>query len=219
MNTSKLIKPKEACQLLGISLKTLQNWDRDGKIHILRSPSDRRLIPMSEIYRIKGQKESRRTVLYARVSSYDQKHKGDLDRQIATLALHASETSSYKVITDVGSGLNDKRKGLMTMMDMAKSQSIDLIIVTYKDRLTRFGYNYLEKYFNAFDVEIIVLNDTKADKSPKEEMVDDLMSIIASFSGKLYGLRSRKHKIITQKTKEILLDGLDDPNLSRQDKK
>jgi len=219
MNSNNLIKPKEACQLLGISIKTLQNWDHAGKIHVLRSPSNRRLIPMSEIYRIKGQLVTPLTVLYGRVSSYEQKHKGDLDRQVATLALYASDTSSIKVITDVGSGLNDKRKGLMTMMDMAKCHEIDKIIVTYKDRLTRFGFNYLHKYFSAFDVEIIVLNDTVVDKSPQEEMIDDLMSIIASFSGKLYGLRSRKHKKITQKTKEILLDGLDDLHLSGQDKK
>ena len=76
-----MIKPKQACELLGITIKTLQNWDHQGKIKIVRSPSNRRLIPMSEVYRLLDQIENDGlTILYARVSSYDQKHKGDLDR-------------------------------------------------------------------------------------------------------------------------------------------
>lgn len=217
MNENKLIKPKQACELLGITIKTLQNWDHQGKIKIVRSPSNRRLIPMSEVYRLLDQIENDGlTILYARVSSYDQKHKGDLDRQVASLAEAASDFRKIKVITDVGSGLNDKRKGLLKVMEMAKRREIDCIMVTYKDRLTRFGFNYLETFFTAFDVEIIVLNDTFVDKSPQEEMIEDLMSIISSFAGKLYGLRSRKHTQVTKKTKEILLDGL---NLSNQDKR
>lgn len=217
MNENKLIKPKQACDLLGITIKTLQNWDHQGKIKIVRSPSNRRLIPMSEVYRLLDQIENDGlTILYARVSSYDQKHKGDLDRQVASLAEAASDFRKIKVITDVGSGLNDKRKGLLKVMEMAKRREIDCIMVTYKDRLTRFGFNYLETFFTAFDVEIIVLNDTFVDKSPQEEMIEDLMSIISSFAGKLYGLRSRKHTQVTKKTKEILLDGL---NLSNQDKR
>ena len=132
------------------------------------------------------------------------------------MAEAASDFRKIKVITDVGSGLNDKRKGLLKVMEMAKRREIDCIMVTYKDRLTRFGFNYLETFFTAFDVEIIVLNDAFVDKSPQEEMIEDLMSIISSFAGKLYGLRSRKHTQVTKKTKEILLDGL---NLSNQDKR
>jgi len=112
------------------------------------------------------------------------------------------------VVTDVGSGLNDKREGLTKVMDMAKNGDIKMVAITYKDRLTRFGFNYLETYFNNYGVKINILKNVLNDKSPQEELVEDLMSIIASFSGKLYGLRSHKNKRVVNETKEIITDAL-----------
>lgn len=99
------------------------------------------------------------------------------------------------ILREVGSGLNDKRTQLQKLLKMAASNEVRNVYVTYKDRLTRFGYHYLETMFLAHNVNIIVVKDENADKSVQEELVEDMMSLIASFSGKLYGMRSRKNKI------------------------
>ena len=98
------------------------------------------------------------------------------------------------VLKEVGSGLNDKRKKLMELINLVCNDQVRNIYVTYKDRLTRFGFNYLEEMFKNHDVQIIVVKDKKEEKDVKEELVDDMMSLIASFSGKLYGMRSKNKK-------------------------
>ncbi len=213
MEKEKLYTPKQVCEILGIHIRTLQNWDKKGKIKIIRTPSNRRKVRESEINKILGDinKESNnRTVIYARVSSYEQKTKGDLDRQIGyiTHKLSMNNITDVIVVTDVGSGLNDKREGLTKVMDMAKNGDIKMVAITYKERLTRFGFNYLETYFNNYGVKINILKNVLNDKSPQEELVEDLMSIIASFSGKLYGSRSHKNKRVINETKEIITDAL-----------
>ena len=99
------------------------------------------------------------------------------------------------ILKEVGSGLNDKRPQLQKLLKMVCNDEIRNVYITYKDRLTRFGYNYLETMFLEHNVNIIVVKDENADKSVQEELVEDMMSLIASFSGKLYGMRSKKNKI------------------------
>ena len=116
-------------------------------------------------------------------------------------------------VSDVGSGLNDKRKGLYKLMKLAKENEITDIAILYKDRLTRFGYGYLEEYFNSHGVYIHVLDQEEEIKTVQEELADDLISIITSFSIKLYGLRSKKHKELQKTAKESIMDV---QNLSNQ---
>ena len=120
-----------------------------------------------------------------------------------------------ETIAEVGSGLNDKRKGLLKLMRMAKNGEITDVAIRYKDRLTRFGYGYLEEYFKSYNVEIHIMDETKTTKSVQEELADDLISIITSFSGKLYGLRSKKHKELQKTVEETIIDV---PNVSDQTK-
>jgi len=207
----KLLYMKEACELLGVTTKTIQRWDKEGKINIIRTPGGRRRIPLSEVERLQGRKKNqpvqRKLAVYARVSSNEQKQKGDLDRQIEFLK-KKTETHFLLVdtITDVGSGLNDKRNGLLKLMKLAKNKEITDIAIRYKDRLTRFGYGYLEQYFESHDVTVHVLDEQKEIKSVQEELADDLISIITSFSGRLYGLRSGKHKELKNTVKETIMD-------------
>lgn len=214
MTTEKLYSPKEASEILGIHIRTLQRWDKEGVLNVVRTPNNRRKIPESEINRLLNKEDKSKinsvAVIYARVSSHDQKKKGDLDRQVGAIMskIDVKKHSSIETITDVGSGLNDKRKGLIKLMELAKEKKISTVYVTYRDRLTRFGFNYLEVYFNSHNVNIVVLNDSVEDKSPQQELMDDLMSIIASFSGKLYGLRSGKNKTIENKIENILKENL-----------
>ena len=99
----------------------------------------------------------------------------------------------YRVYKDVGSGLNTTRKGLWRLLRDAKANKFSTIIINYKDRLTRFGYIYLKNFLAEFGVKLVYLNKL-SDKSSESEMVEDLVAIIHSFSGKLYGLRSGKNR-------------------------
>ena len=201
---------KEAKELLGVSTKTIQNWDKAGIISVVRTPGGRRRIPLSEIERIRGESplsQKKKLAIYARVSSNEQKQKGDLERQINFVQENLDEEFLLvDTLSDVGSGLNDKRKGLHKLMKLAKEKEITDVAIRYKDRLTRFGYGYLEEYFNSHGVTIHVLDQEEEIKTAQEELADDLISIITSFSGKLYGLRSKKHKELQKTAKESIMD-------------
>ena len=99
------------------------------------------------------------------------------------------------VLKDVGSGLNEKRANFQKLLTMVCNNEVRNVYVTYKDRLTRFGFYYLETIFLAHDVKIIVVKDSTLNKSTQEELVDDMMSLIASFSDKLYGMRSKGNRM------------------------
>ena len=192
----KMFSAGEAAKRLGVHLTTIQRWDREGKLRVVRTIGGKRRIPAAEIERILGSAESsppsRALAIYGRVSSHEQKARGDLGRQVA----HIRETMVSRgwrdmvEITDVASGLSDKRVGLLRLMEMARQGKVTDIAVTYKDRLTRFGFGYLESFFSGYGVAIHVVDGEDDKKSLQEELVDDLISIVISFSGRLYGLRS-----------------------------
>ncbi len=96
-----------------------------------------------------------------------------------------------KVYKDLGSGLNANRKGLWRLVRDAKKGKFSSVAINYKDRLTRFGYKYLEEYLSEFGIDVVCVNSFEY-KTPKSELVEDLVGIIQSFSGKLYGMRSHK---------------------------
>jgi excisionase family DNA binding protein len=206
----KLYPMHEATKILGVSLKTLQRWDKLGKIKIVRTPGGRRRVPESEVKRLSGEKEykpvGRVLAVYARVSSREQKAKGDLDRQVEQVRKRFDHRlfDDILIITDVSSGLNDRRKGLLRLMQMAREGEITDLAVSYKDRLTRFGFNYLKTYFEGYGVKIHIANGEEDKKTVYEELVEDLLSIVTSFSGKLYGIRSKKKEEVTTKIKEVI---------------
>lgn len=152
--------------------------------------------------------------IYARVSSHEQKTKGDLDRQVEYVAkrFDARLYDDIIVVAEVSSGLNDNRKGLVKLMKLARENRITDIAITYKDRLTRFGFNYLKLYFESYDVKVHVLNSQHGDKTMHEELVEDLLAIVASFSGKLYGLRSSKQKSFSQSVKGAIINATNLPD-------
>ncbi|MFQ6067247.1 MAG: IS607 family transposase [bacterium] len=197
--------PKQACEILGISLRTLQEMDRRGKIQCIRTAGGRRRIPESEIQRLLGIERPKILVLYGRVSSHEQKKKGDLERQIESLEEHfsSSDYAEIKIITDVGSGLGEKRRGLRKLFQLAQERKISDIAVTYQDRLTRFGFSYLESFFEHCGVTLHVLNHNDK-QTLEEELTQDLLAIITSFSGKLYGMRSHKARKVVKTVKEVL---------------
>jgi putative resolvase len=194
----KLLTMKQAKELLGVRTSTIQGWDRDGKIRIVRTIGGRRRIPESEVQRIQGISSNDSLIIgYARVSYASQKD--DLDTQVNLLKQKGIET----ILTDVGSGLNENRKNYQKLLKMIVDRKLSKIVISYQDRLTRFGFSTLESFSSSFGVKIEVLNDNIY-KTPQEELVQDLITIIAHFSGKLYGMRSHKSKKIVDAVKEVM---------------
>lgn len=190
----------EASRILGVSVDTLRKWDRLGKIKTIKTPGGHRRIPLSEIRRILHIESSPRLrcAIYARVSSRSQKE--DLERQIMLLKNYAIQNNLaiIKTIRDISSGLKEKRRGLRQLYNLVKNHVIDVVLITYKDRLTRFGYTYLEEFFKSHNVRIItVLN--KPHKTAMQEMVEDFAAIITSFAGRIYGKRSKTLKNLVEK--------------------
>ncbi len=199
----RLLRPKEACQLLGISYSTLLRWIREGKIRAVTTEGGKYRIPYSEVRRYLERREEIRAVIYARVSSADQKE--DLERQINYLTNYAT-AKGYRVVEvlkDIASGLNTQRKGLLRLFKLVEGRSVDVVLITYKDRLTRFGFEYLEEFFSTMGVRIEVVFGEEP-KDATQELVEDLISIITSFAGKIYGMRSHKKTILIQGVKKLM---------------
>ncbi len=133
--------------------------------------------------------------IYARVSGHRQKTNGDLDRQLKVLTTHCKR--HFKtwplVFTDIGSGLNMKRRGLRRLLNIAQKGIIETLFITHKDRLARFGVDLIEHILTDYGVRLVILHEPLS-QFPQEELVTDMMVLIASFSGRVYGLRAAVFK-------------------------
>lgn len=191
----------EASRILGVHPNTLRKWEKEGKIKAIRIGRDRVFLE-EEIMKLLGKERDNAVAIYARVSSRDQKK--DLEVQLEYLKQKVPSTyDRVYEIKDIGSGLNGKRKGLLKLIELARARKIRAIYVTYPDRLTRFGYEVFKEFFKALGVEVVEVNGKKF-REPQEELVEDLITIITLFAGKLYGLKSHKTKRIVEKVKEEL---------------
>jgi len=133
-----------------------------------------------------------RCLLYARVSTKKQQEAGHLDRQLGRLTAFAAEQHGTVVaaLTDVASGLNEKRRGLHQLLDRAREHQASLVLVEYRDRLARVGLGYLEPFLHAFGVRVVVMESPVQDD--QQELVDDLIAMTPSFSARIYGKRGGK---------------------------
>ena len=198
MNTSNITnyKPKDFAELLGVSVKTLQRWDRDGILKANRTPTDRRYYTYDQYLQFKGiqtENDIRDTVIYARVSTRNQKD--DLQNQVEFLKqfCNAKGIIVNQCIEDFGSGLNYNRKKWNKLLDEVMTNKIKTIVISNKDRFIRFGYDWFEKFCEKFNTKIIIVNNETL--SPNEELVQDIISILHVFSCRLYGLRKYKNQI------------------------
>ena len=198
MNTSNITnyKPKDFAELLGVSVKTLQRWDRDGILKANRTPTDRRYYTYEQYLQFKGiqtENDIRDTVIYARVSTRNQKD--DLQNQVEFLKqfCNAKGIIVNQCVEDFGSGLNYNRKKWNKLLDEVMANKIKTIVISNKDRFIRFGYDWFEKFCEKFNTKIIIVNNETL--SPNEELVQDIISILHVFSCRLYGLRKYKNQI------------------------
>jgi putative resolvase len=200
----KLYSISKAAEILGVSDETLRNWHKEGTLVPIKTQGGHRRYKESDINNRLGiklipeeiEKESANKVaIYGRVSSHDQKQKGDLDRQCQRLSEYCAK-KKYKVdyiIKDVGSGLSDTRVGLNRLFDLVIEKTIRKVVIENKDRLTRFQYNVLVKFFDSYNVTVECI-EINPDATDEQDLVNDLMMLMASFSGKLYGRRSAKRR-------------------------
>jgi putative resolvase len=189
----KLLRISKAAHELGLHPFTVRKWIKQGKIAAIWIGQEAR-VPRSEIERLVGRTDGRLIVLYGRVSGRGQK--GDLDTQLARLSAWAQTERAGKptlVLSDIGSGLKATRRQLQRLLKLVRKDQVAEIVVTYPDRLTRFGQEYLQVLFDSFGVTLTIL-ELGEDKTVEQELTDDLLALIASFSGRLYGMRSHKQK-------------------------
>jgi putative resolvase len=189
----KLLRVSRAAHELGLHPFTVRKWIKAGKIRAIRVGNEAR-VPRSEIERLAGKTERRLIVLYGRVSGQGQK--SDLETQLERLQVWAKGERAGKetlVLSDIGSGLSATRRHLQRLLKLVQEDQVAEIVVTYPDRLTRFGQEYLQVLFESFGVTLTVLDPSEG-KTAEQELTDDLLALLASFSGRLYGMRSHKQK-------------------------
>ena len=189
----KLLRISKAAHELGLHPFTVRKWIKQGKIAAIRIGQEAR-VPRSEIERLAGKTDGRVVILYGRVSGHGQK--ADLDTQMELLRNFArTQRAQAKILalSEIGSGLKASRRQLQRLLNLVCEDAVAEVIITYEDRLTRFGQEYLETLFARFGVRLTVLEPGK-EKTPEQELTEDLLALIASFSGRLYGMRSHKQK-------------------------
>ena len=171
---------------LGVCNRTLRNWALQGKVDHILTDGGWRKYNVNK-YLKQNDKLEKKKICYARVSSYDRKE--DLGRQIAYLT---EKFPDHEIIKDIGSGINFKRKGLQKIIELAINNELGEVVVTYKDRLCRIGYDLIEFIFDKYSkTKITIVNDNF--KLPPQEITEDLIEIITVYSSKIHGTRSYKN--------------------------
>lgn len=203
---SKYVSISIAAKTLGVSIQTLRRWDEEGALVADRTPKNHRRYDLSkitpeQIHKLDSQ-DQRKTIAYARVSSHDQKE--DLIRQQQVLEMYcANQGWTFELISDLGSGMNYKKKGLNKLLEAIMNDEIGRLVLTHKDRLLRFGAELVFALCEAKSVEIVILNKGE-NLSFEEELAQDVLEIITVFSARLYGSRSKKNQKLIQAVKDAL---------------
>ncbi len=186
---------KDFSKLVGVSVFTLQRWDRNGTLTAHRTPTNRRYYTHDQYLQYRGliSNEQGKTIAYARVSSPSQKK--DLLMQKDALRAYCVE-HQIKVdqwMEDIGSALNYQRKGFNQIIEEIELGHVKRVVIGYEDRFVRFGYDWFEAFCERHGTEIVVTNGEAF--SPEQEMVKDLLAIVTVFSARLHGLRSHINAI------------------------
>ena len=201
--TMKYYSTNKVSKILGVTAQTLRNWDKDGtlkpsfvKNNGYRFYSEDLILAFTHQ---RVTKKELKVIGYARVSS--KKQSDDLERQISNLnSILSKKYTNFEIISDIGSGINYSKPGLQKLIQKINKREVDLIVVLYKDRLLRFGFELVEYFASLNNVKIEVLD--KVNKTDNEELVEDLIQIITVFSHKLQGKRRTKTKKLLKEINE-----------------
>ena len=205
-------KTGEVAKMLGVSIPTVIRYCEQGTIKHIKNQYGHRRIEAGDFFEylqsigqgIDDSDQNKHDVIYARVSTHKQAERGDLDRQIETVKLFAIDHNvrNLSIKKDIGSGLNDNRKNLKSLIEMIQQGKVNRLFINYKDRLTRFGFNYIKQICDFHQVEIIIVSDVTDKKSESEELAEDIIALIHSFSDKTYDLRHKIKKGLEDDDKE-----------------
>lgn len=201
---SKYYSINEFSKILGVSAQTLRNWDANGKLHPHHtSTNGYRYYSHEQLNQVMNIKPNlnRLTIGYCRVSSH--KQKDDLERQIENVKTYLiAKGQPFEIISDIGSGINYKKKGLKELIKLITQNKVEKVVILYKDRLLRFGFELVEYIASLYNCEIEIMDNTE--KSEQQELIEDLVQIITVFSCKLQGKRAGKARKLV---KELVEEG------------
>jgi len=189
---------------IGVSIQTLRYWDKNNKLKPAfiskgkhRYYSDEQLSTLLQEPKIK--KLEKLNIGYIRVSANHQKD--DLERQYQMMELYLmKQGKEFKIISDIGSGINYKKKGLKELLKLISTNQVDVLYISFKDRLVRFGYELIEEFCKLHNVEIKIINKSEL-KIDEQDMIEEIMNIIHVFSCRMNGKRSHINKKIMEKLK------------------
>lgn len=184
-------------KLINVTEQTLRNWDANGKLKPIKLESGHRRYTDEHLVKIKNIKKlDRLNIIYCRESTKQQKN--SLENQIEKCKEFClgNGLKIDKIISEFGSGLNYKRKGLSELISLIKNNQVENLIIFYKDRLVRFGFEIFEELAKQFDFRIIVIDNSETNKTKEIELADDIISIIHYFSMKIYGSKNYKKNVI-----------------------
>lgn len=201
---SEYMRIGEAAKLLRVSPITLRDYANKGLIDYETTPFGHRVFTKEGINKFKGVATSptKTYAFYVRSSKNVQRYV-----ELQEEKLVSAYGPPHKIYSDKASGLSEKRKGLQRMLKAAKKGEFDTLAITSKDRLTRFGFTYLEILLKEYGVTIEFIDDLKQ-KEPHEELLEDFMALLASFSGKFYKLRGleQRRKLLERAEEELNAD-------------
>lgn len=198
-----------ASRRYGVSTRTLRRYTESGKLADVRGAGGRRIFLKSDLDALLLNRSGSRVVAYARVSSRHQQADGELDRQAERLVA-SQPGADVAVYTDVASGLSDRRAGLRKALTACMSADVHVLIAEHPDRLSRFGTGVIEHLLSGFGVTVRYIGEPE-DASPDGELLNDLVAIVTSFAGRLYGQRSARAKRLLSAVLAETRSGTDSP--------
>lgn len=191
------VTAKEAKNILKINATTLKSWKDKGILSYKKLSDKKILYDIDSVLNNSDINDNRLNVIYARVSNTKQHN--DLLNQIELVKSYCiiNGIKISKVYQDIASGMNENRKDFNILINDVISGKIKNIYISFKDRLTRFGFDYFKNLFQKYNVNIVILDELEeSNKTFQDELTEDLISIIHNFSMKLYSNRRKKLKEI-----------------------
>ena len=195
----KRYKVGEFAKLLNITVKTLQNWDKQGTLKAYRTPTNQRFYTEKQLSQVldlsTGRQEEKLglKIGYCRVSTHNQKSSLQNQEEILRNYTNAKGVILDEVLSDIGSGINYNRKNFNKILELVEDEEISEIYVTYKDRFVRFGFDWFDTFCEKHGAKIIILNQPST--SPEQELDEDLLNIVTVFSARSNGLRTYKKQL------------------------
>ena len=195
----KRYKIGQFAKLLNVTVKTLQNWDKQGALKAYRTPTNQRFYTEEQLNQILNlsndtqEEKSGLKIGYCRVSTHNQKNSLENQEKYLRSYTNAKGVILDEVFTDIDSGINYNRKNFNKILESVEAGEISEIYVTYKDRFVRFGFDWFNNFCEKHGAKIIILNQPST--SSEQELTEDLLNIVTTFSERSQGLRTYKKQL------------------------